>query len=405
MHFPNISKLCISLIACQLVLAIPAKAHVNESQPGINVPGTIRTVKKAVNKKIQTKKNKIDKKNINKQNERGETPLIKAVLDKNAGEVERLLQSGAELNLQNKTGESALYLAIESKQLPIAKMIVHHSVSDEILHQISHKSHMTPLQLLLETGQEDFFKVIWQHYGTTDFLDKPTASYSETLLTWAIKQEDPQKREHYINILLNNFANPDAANRNKETPLYLAVYEEDLSLLNRLLQHESIVYPLEPVHISSTTYSLDVNNKNVLSTPLALAANRCDVALTKELLKLPGGKEHPTTAHSYEFSVIQELENKHTDWQESPCFQTTKLLLEERTGVSIQSYIFWLLVRNGSYPLIEMVIPYVSTIEYDRPVTQENLFSWLKEYLNSPGDRELKNSKKELLENHGFITK
>ena len=163
---------------------------------------------------------------INHKDKWGETPLHDAILDANIKRVEKLIELGANVNLQNDSDTTPLYIAIYCKNEQIVR-------------------------LLFAAGAN---------------INSQNQSGS-TLLHNAIYNE----KEQIVRLLLANGADVNSKNQSGNTPLHVAAYKSNYEIIQLLL-----------------TYGADVNKQNKYGeTAKRLTTNQTILAIFNEAAVTP----------------------------------------------------------------------------------------------------------------------
>lgn len=148
-----------------------------------------------------------------------------------------MLTNGANTNLQDKTGSTALMAAVTTGDLAIVNMFLEHDPDLEVKNTggynalmialVNRKADMAIVNALIEKGAK---------LDAIDFTSQ--SGIGDTLLTNAAESERPDK----IEFMLNNGAKVNATNKRGYTPLMIAAKQGNAKVVKLLLSHKADVH-------------------------------------------------------------------------------------------------------------------------------------------------------------------
>lgn len=246
--------------------------------------------KKKGKKNKRSRSTRISCSSLNERDDSGETPLLRAVLNRSQEMVRLLVSAGATLGSFDMEGDSELARAIYDGSEEIAKLLVKLLVEDITIWgaiKVDHKNctgmtaflwaayknnvsigkrliscgadisgadedGMTALHFAAERGYVDFAEMLFPvdsnsrksvfsswHDPKESLIIEARESHGHTPLLSALSS--PWYREHYaqskrvVQLLLDHGARPDAKNKNKQNALHLAVLHEFTGVVEMLL--------------------------------------------------------------------------------------------------------------------------------------------------------------------------
>lgn len=142
--------------------------------------------------------------------------LLSAVTSVNLGEVERLLENGANPNAKSADGSPALKLALQKNEAMIAQVLVEKGADPNIFINIVDQEYslqLTPLHYASLKGNASLAEVLLKHKANVDIRDR----WGSTPLHMAVLDNHPR----IIELLCRNHANTNLKDRDGETPLHL----------------------------------------------------------------------------------------------------------------------------------------------------------------------------------------
>lgn len=170
------------------------------------------------------------------------TPLMSAILNNHNDIIEMLINAGADLDAINEyNDDTAIFLAIDSKNLPCILHLLKHNVNVNI-----HNSSMkTPLIYAFEHKFYDAVEAIINAGADLDMYDR----IGYTIFIHAIEENN----ESIIRLLIEKNVNINIVSKySNDSPLLIACKEENLQLVQRLidlganieLQNDRMINPL-----------------------------------------------------------------------------------------------------------------------------------------------------------------
>jgi ankyrin repeat protein len=165
----------------------------------------------------------VDKSNVNKQDDNGNTALHLAILAGNyPAAVQYLLDQGADPNVRNKKGQSPLHLAVLSQNAPLCSLLLKKGSN---LFLVDNQS-QSPLTLAFQAPV-----AFQEHFFTSDVLAL-TDSSQNTPLFYAIDSNSDAE----VALLLSKGASVQVQNMTGDTPLHEATRQGSASLVDLLLK-------------------------------------------------------------------------------------------------------------------------------------------------------------------------
>ena len=236
--------------------------------------------------------------NVNTANKRGETALILACESAQAESIEILLEMGADRDIADGEGCTSLHAAI------------HGRCPNEALKKIiTRKSHLdaqnmdgqTPLLLACTHRQNNAVKLLLEVGSNPNITDKNKNTSLHAAVHGHCRKKD-------IQAIIDNFADINAINKNKQTALMIACENGNANVIKVLLKNRADLdianadgdtcihvvarrdYSKDIIH-TMVNHGANVNTKNMFNeTPLMKANKNGNIDATKELLN--AGADH-----------------------------------------------------------------------------------------------------------------
>lgn len=160
----------------------------------------------------------------------GNTPLHLAVKSKNIQMIELLMRHETPLNSENKKGHTPLMLAIDrgAEVLVIQTLLT----GGANIHHVSSRMGTTPAHLAAEQARPDVLSLLIARGVNLAAADKQ----GDTPLHLAAESGDMQS----VGLLITAGANPIARNKNQETPLFMAAQNGDVGCVRLLLEQPAV---------------------------------------------------------------------------------------------------------------------------------------------------------------------
>jgi uncharacterized protein len=205
---------------------------------------------------------------IDKKDEHGWTPLMQASWDGDLGEVNRLLEKGADVNA-SESGSTSLHLAAQAGHLDIVKALLENGAIDS-LDRVTEDTNVSPLYLAAEWGHSDIFKYLIEQganfipeqrnkldgytmlhaavrYGKFEMVEylldegfdpnvRDSDGQTPIMLIFGILDTTAEDLIRMINILVDNGAEINVEDHEGLTPLLLSYYEGKEPVTNYLIK-------------------------------------------------------------------------------------------------------------------------------------------------------------------------
>ncbi|SEH99775.1 ankyrin repeats (3 copies) [Akkermansia glycaniphila] len=246
---------------------------------------------------------------INYTTNMGNAPIVQAAqLGNSCDVVKLLLEHGADANIQNKNGETALMAAIREKyyfkneylmynyhtNYPLCKLLLEHGADVNI----KDNTENTILMAAVRTGNTDFVQLFLEYKADVNIKGD-----GDTALTYAAKYQNYPM----CKLLLDHGADVNIKDNEGYTALTRAISKENIDLVKLFLEYED-----------------DVNSKN---TALIVSSRKYNYSLCKLLL-----------AHGADVNIKDEdgktvLMSTVNTWD--PNIDLVKLFLEYKADVNI----------------------------------------------------------------------
>lgn len=257
--------------------------------------------------------------NINEINEFGETAIIKAVAYSNTFIANLLIDFGADFRIKDRYGIAPIFIAIKNDNLELVTVlfnsyltsgIAESSIGEMLSHAVDNNSMKTIKFLLAREFDVNLVNQLLSKAVANGNLDlvrlllksnvvnvNERNNWGETPLMIAVNQNNLAIAE----ILLKSGANPNGKDNNEKTALMSAVANRSLEITNILLRwnvnlneknkdgETAIFYSIDNEKITNLllNHGADVNviEERNGRTPLMLAAQRGAINVVKSLLK------------------------------------------------------------------------------------------------------------------------
>ena len=209
-----------SLETTKFLLKNGAKIDVKNSSenPTLNYPltsGNLEMVKFLVDNKYLS---------IDSKTQQGSTPIHMAAMSGNLELVKYLQKKGASLESKNNLGDTPLMEAVSSGNLEMVKFFLDKHVTLDVKNSIGN----TPLTSAIATGNLDMVNLLIKNGIKLDLKNEQVFSVSSAVLSGKIEM---------LKFVVKNGGNLDLKDMTGRTPLALAVYKNDIEIVNFLISH------------------------------------------------------------------------------------------------------------------------------------------------------------------------
>ena len=153
-------------------------------------------------------------------------PLVTAVMDEDAEEVENLIRRGARLNVRDKTreGMTPLHAAVETGNIEIMQMLLAYGAKPNS----RDLQKRTPLMVVDEDAEEEMIRVLLAWGADTRLADLE----KNTVLHHFAEFDEPEM----MRFLIRHGADPNARNKAGRTPLMIAAENDNAEAMRVLLE-------------------------------------------------------------------------------------------------------------------------------------------------------------------------
>ncbi|XP_048697724.2 uncharacterized protein LOC125632890 isoform X4 [Caretta caretta] len=250
---------------------------------------------------------------VNVEQENGETAMHIAARHGNLRMIKALIEEGGELTSQSKAGECPLHIAVQHSHLPVVEEILNYLATEKSHAEASacvnqeNKHGKAALHLAAENGHDQIADVLLWHKA---FVNAKTK-----LGLTPLHLSAQNGYNHLVKLLVEtHLASIDAMTLTKRTPLHLAALTGQLDVCTSLLSMSADVNATDmqgqtPLHLAAENDHSEVvqfflkhkpelvTSANVEGSTCAhIAASKGSVAVIKELLKF--NKVGATTARN-----------------------------------------------------------------------------------------------------------
>ena len=203
------------------------------------------------------------------------TPLHLALAHSGDLDTVKLLLQNSEdvkslVNTANKNQQTPLHIAAQHGKNSVIKVLLNFPDNSSCVSELDNDKN-TPLHLALAfSGDLDTVKLLLQHSENVKSLVDAVNENQETALHLAVNK----KSSELVKLLVENFSNSNAFDKNKNTPFHLEINGKcDFSVIKLMLEHSEDVKSL-----------VNAVNENQ-QTPLHLTAKKGKNSVTKLLLE------------------------------------------------------------------------------------------------------------------------
>ncbi len=218
--------------------------------------------------------------NINDQeNDNRYTALMAAVSFEKGDCIKSLLEHGANPNLQNKTGDTALMIAVKENKLEMVRILLENA--KDIDADVEDKDGQTALTILMSA-------VYYEKGDCIESLLKLHNVYNE--------------KGACIQSLLKHGANPNLKNKIGETALMIAVKENNLEMVRILLENADYIdMDIKDKNGQTALTIADSKNKEILGSPDQHKDDPMEVIPSKETEKILAEINKDILGHSRQY--------------------------------------------------------------------------------------------------------
>ena len=163
---------------------------------------------------------------VDVQNRKQDTPLHDAVRTGNVEVVKPLIERGAPVDVQNKIQDTPLHEAVRNGNVEIVKLLIEHGASVGV----QNKTQDTPLHEAVRAGNVEIVKLLIQHGASVGVQNrKQHTPLHEAASSGSIE---------CARLLLPKVETIDlnAKGKDRKTPLSIAIYKEDIEMLELLIE-------------------------------------------------------------------------------------------------------------------------------------------------------------------------
>ena len=162
---------------------------------------------------------------INSKDKSGNTPLINAINNENNELTEKLVKAGVDVNIKDEKGISPLYYSILKDNKKLFDLLIEKGADFNEADKYGGS-----LLFIIPNQNEYYFKKLIQLSANINKEDKN----GTTLLLNAITA---QSSVEFIQVLLDNNADPNTLDQNGGTPLFYALYQGNYKLIDLLIKY------------------------------------------------------------------------------------------------------------------------------------------------------------------------
>ncbi|MBF0299108.1 MAG: ankyrin repeat domain-containing protein [Oligoflexia bacterium] len=173
---------------------------------------------------------------INKKNNQGSTPLLKASTMINKNIITSLIKSGAK-NIEdvNSHADTSLHLASKKGNVAIIRELLKIPGANKIFLEAKNSDGKTPLQLAVEAHKQNINFTLAKEFLTDPnmFIAKSAESEEASLLFWSVEKNDLTSVEMLLSIYK---IDPNIGTKSGITPLMLAIKRENFPMVKTLIE-------------------------------------------------------------------------------------------------------------------------------------------------------------------------
>jgi uncharacterized protein len=309
----------------------------------------------------------------------GETPLMVAAQRGNVATVRALLAGGADPNLkENNAGQTALMWALSERQAGVVDELVKRGAD---IHGGS-KSGFTPLMFAAQQGDIDSARILLSAGA------KPNDSQPKTGLT-PLMIASAMVRAPAVDLLLDNRADPNLVDANGYAALHRVVRDSDygidlarkdqvMTIVKSLLKHGAD--PNLRLVVDKAKAAEEIRNGNVQiyekrtavtvtevvligATPLMLAAEVNNLDVIKTLVEAGADPkittERGTTALIMASGAGTDVQRERANEERATAVDTAKFLIEHGVDVNAKGDYGWTALHAATYQGMKDLIEFL----------------------------------------------
>lgn len=309
----------------------------------------------------------------------GETPLMVAAQRGNTATVRALLAGGADPNLKEKNaGQTALMWALSERQAGAVEELVKHGAD---IHGGS-KTGFTPLMFAAQQGDVDSARILLTAGA------KPNDAQPKTGLT-ALMIASAMVRAPAVDLLLDNRADPNQVDANGYAALHRVVRDSDygidlarkdqvMVIVKSLLKHGA--NPNLRLAVDKEKAAEEIKNGNVQTyekrtavtvtevvligaTPLMLAAEVNNLDVIKTLVEAGADPkittERGTTALIMASGAGTDVQRERANEERATAVETAKFLIEHGVDVNAKGDYGWTALHAATYQGMKDLIEFL----------------------------------------------
>ncbi|XP_043479782.1 ankyrin-3-like [Leptopilina heterotoma] len=201
--------------------------------------------------------------NIDALNLKGETPLYIALTNKNIEIAETLIKNGANVSIRDNGGQSPLHIAADIKSFKLVENILRKGAEVNVM---QNGRDLTPLHLAARQNQMQIVEFLIENGASITEEDRKDPRVLKLMmqpLNYAIRNRNMKMVQL---LMMNEFNAIDVEDYAGETPLSLAVNNNDFQMLKYLIQHGRTINP--KIEINTWRKFHDLQSENLLKRSL-----------------------------------------------------------------------------------------------------------------------------------------
>ncbi|KAI4455258.1 ankyrin repeat ph and sec7 domain containing protein secg-related [Holotrichia oblita] len=176
--------------------------------------------------------------------------FLRNITKLNSTEMKSFLKRLKDINIQDEDGNTLLHHAITNKDIRLFYLLLQHGANTEVPNRFGE----TPLHVVIQYKEEEAFKVLLRKDSNVNIQDV----YQKTPLHYTVEY----KNIHFVRLLLQKGANTNLGCRLGKSALHYAVEENNLFILEALLENGARVNLEDHDHETALHYAVKNNNMN-----------------------------------------------------------------------------------------------------------------------------------------------